>query len=573
MKKSVLFYAAILLLGAAGCRGKDPAANASDGQDAAKLVSVANGEAVQLPSESIKLAGITFATAKQGEMSTEIQPTGEISATDSGTVQVTPRLPGKITQTFVNVGDHVQKGQLLAEIDSVDLAQAEGTYETAVSHETLAKNQLDQQKKLAGYGSLSEQPVEDARRAAVAADAAVASDQAQIGVDKLAMQSTRQLVDMGEITRKPLEDAQNNYAQAVSAASQADTTLRSAKASLDRANILFDGGIYSRQQLEDAQTAYDTAEASKEQSATAKDLAKQELDRQQSIFDKNLNGASSLQGAQAKLQQDQHTYQNDVVAQGLSHKEYQRALAVRNSGIPVSQALQQARDTYDEAVIAAQAAANTIKLYGVTPGSSAGQLKNGQAIIPITAPLDGIVADRSMVVGQNVDTSTNIVRLINLDRVYVDAQVYEKDLEGVKRGDPVDVTVSAVPGQTFKGYVQLIASEINPNTRSVTVRTILQNPGWTLRPGMFASVQIGNTTGIQGAAIPAGAILQEGDKNVAYVQVSPDEFVKRTLTLGPSVGDEVAVKSGLSPGDKVVVTGNVLIEKEQDSLESEKSGA
>jgi RND family efflux transporter MFP subunit len=183
-----------------------------------------------------------------------------------------------------------------------------------------------------------------------------------------------------------------------------------------------------------------------------------------------------------------------------------------------------------------------------------------------------MVVSRSMVIGQNIDTSAVLARLDNLDRVYVDAQVYEKDLGGVHVDDPVQVTVSAIPNQSFGGHVKWIASEINPDTRTVTVRTELPNPGWQLRPGMFAAVDIGSRSRIKGVSVPADAILQEGDKTFAYVQVANNEFVKRNVKTGPAVGGQTPVASGLSPGDKVVVAGNVLIEKEQDSLESDKSG-
>ncbi len=567
-------YACAAVLVLSGCAAKSADNSALDSsKEKPQLVKVAGVYAVQMPADSVKLAGITVVPVSSGTLSTQVQPTGQVSATDSGTVQITSRLPGKIVATYVNAGDRVKKGQVLAEVDSVDLAQSEATYQTALAHANLAKSQLEQQKKLAGYGSLSEQPLEDAHRAAVASDAAVGSDEQQIKVDKLALQSTRQLLDMGEITRKPLEDAQNAFAQAQSASVQAGVTLHSAKANYDRAKILFNGGIYSKQQLEDAETAYNTAVAAAGQTATAEKLAKQEETRQQTIFDRNLNGATSLQGAQAKLQQDEHTYQNDLVAQALSHKEFQRAQAVHKSGIPMSQALQSAQDAYDEAQVAVQGAANTIRLYGVQPESTALQLHNGRAVVPLVSPIDGVVASRSMAAGQNTDTSTILAKVENLDRVYVDAQVYEKDLARLSVGDPVDIQVSAAPSHAFSGHVQWIASEVSPDTRTVTVRTVLENPGWILRPGMFASVSIGSQHRIAGVAIPADAVLQEGDKQVAYVQVAPNQFVKRTLKVGPEVGGQVPVTSGLLPGDMVVEAGNVLIEKEQESLEGGKSGS
>lgn len=553
-----------------GCGSRELPAEKKGESPAPKLVKLGDRSAVSLDPQSVQLAGITVVSASTDSLSASMQPTGEVAATDTGAVQITSRLPGKITDATIGVGDRVRKGQVIAHVDSVDLATAEAAYQTAVSHANLARNQLAQQKKLAGYGSISEQPVEDARKASVAADAAVASDEAQIKVDKLALTSTKQLVAMGEITRKPLEDAQNAYSQAQSAASQADTTLHSTKSNYDRAVTLYNGGVYSRQQLEDAETAYNSARAGDTQAKTAERLARDELTRQESIFNKNLNGASSLQAAQSKVQQDEHTYQNDLVAQQLAHTQYRRALTVRKSGIPVSQALQAAQDTFDEAQIAVQGAANTLKLYGVRPGGSSAV---GRMVIPIVSPIDGSVAARSMVVGQNVDSTTVLARLVNLDRIYIDAQVYESDIQGVAVGDSVKIHVPAYPMRSFTGKVQFVAHEVSPDTRTILVRTVLNNPGWLLRPGMFATVSIGSSHQIRSLSVPSDAVMQDGDKQVVYLRVATGEFMKRTVRVGAPVGGKTPIVSGLSPGDQVVVGGNVLLLKAQEQLESGKSGA
>ncbi|HET6383255.1 MAG TPA: efflux RND transporter periplasmic adaptor subunit [Armatimonadota bacterium] len=569
--------AALIAVGLAGCsasRSAAPAARAATPPSAStRLISINDRPALELDPASLRLAGLSTVTAGVQDLRETLQLTGQIAATDSNTVQVTSRLPGKIVQALVSVGSRVQKGQLIASVDSVDLTQAEAAYQTALSHERLTYDQLEQQRKLAGYGALSEQPIEDAKRAYAAAQAAAASDVAQIGLDRTTLANTRQLVNMGEITRKPVEDAQNAFAQAQSARIQAEVTERNDKTTLDRAQTLFDAGIFSKQQLEDAQTAYSNAVAAVTQSSTQEKLANEELSRQRSIFQKNLNGSSSLQGAQSKLQQDEHTYQNDLTTQSVTRTELARAEAVHRSGIPVSQALQQAEDAYDEARIALQGAAGTLKLYGVTPGQGIAQLQNGHVIIPVAAPLSGIVVARNMVVGQMADTSTPLVKIENLNQVYVDAQVFEKDLASVAVGDPIQAHASAFPDRVFTGRVAYVGDEVDPDTRTITVRTEVANPDWALRPGMFASVLIGSGAGVRGVAIPSSAVLQEGNSQVVYVQVSPRVFVKRVVKLGDAVGGSVPVLSGVAPGDRVVVNGNVLLETEQSKLASEKGSA
>lgn len=556
-----------------GCRQQTTAA--APAPDAAShLISYKGQSGLAMDAESVQLAGVTTSAALVQDLHATLQPTGQVAATDSDAIQVTSRLPGKIVATLVSVGTLVHKGQLIARVDSVDLTQAEAAYQTALAHERLTANQLAQQRKLAHFGSLSEQPVEDARKAYAAAHAAVAGDVAQLVLDRTTLANTRQLIGMGEITRKPVNDAQNAYAQAHAALVQAQVNLHSAKANFDRAQILFNSGIYSKQQLEDAETAYNNAVAAVDQGSTQESLAAEELARQKNIYKQNLNGAASLVQAQSKLQQDQHTYQNDLTAQSLARTQLTRAEVVHRSGIPISQALQQAQDACEEAKVVVSGAETTLRLYGIQPGESVAQLRNGHVIVPVVSPISGIIAARSMAVGQMTDTSTPLVKVENLDRVYVDAQVYETDIAGVAVGNPVRLRVAAFPDRLFTGRVQYVGDEVSPDTRTMTVRTIIRNPGapraWALRPGMFATILIGSRTGRHLLAVPADAILQHGAGQVVYVQVASGQYVQRAVKVGTAVNGRVPVYHGLGPGDQVVVSGNVLLEREQEKLESEK---
>src|SRR5262249_24066339 len=147
------------------------------------------------------------------------------------------------------------------------------------------------------------------------------------------------------------------------------------------------------------------------------------------------------------------------------------------------------------------------------------QMGNGHVIVPVTSPIDGIVTARSMLAGQLVDTTTAVAKVVILDRVFVDAQIYEKDLTNVNVGDSIRLNVAAFPDRMFTGTVKYVGREVNPDTRTILVRTVVQNPGWLLRPGMFSTVNIGGKLGSRTVAIPSDAILQHGGSQVVYVQV------------------------------------------------------
>src|SRR6266851_6723085 len=111
-------------------------------------------------------------------------------------------------------------------------------------------------------------------------------------------------------------------------------------------------------------------------------------------------------------------------------------------------------------------------------------------VFSLTSPITGIVVERNATIGATVNSDANVFKIIDLSRVWIDANVFEKDLERVRRGQEVRVLVTAFPESSFSGRVILINSVVDPDTRSVKVRTEVPNPDGRLKPDMFANVQI-----------------------------------------------------------------------------------
>src|SRR5258706_1867486 len=112
------------------------------------------------------------------------------------------------------------------------------------------------------------------------------------------------------------------------------------------------------------------------------------------------------------------------------------------------------------------------------------------AVFSLTSPIAGIVVERNATIGATVGSDANLFKIIDLSRVWIDANVFEKDLERVKPGQEVKVAVTAFPGSTFSGRVILVSSVVDTETRSVKVRTEVPNPDGRLKPDMFANVEI-----------------------------------------------------------------------------------
>ena len=180
------------------------------------------------------------------------------------------------------------------------------------------------------------------------------------------------------------------------------------------------------------------------------------------------------------------------------------------------------------------------------------------AVFSLTSPISGIVIERNGTIGATVGSDANVFKIIDVSRVWIDANVFEKDLERVRRGQEVKVSVPAFPAVTFSGRVILVSSVVDPETRSVKVRTEVANPDGRLKPDMFANVQIITDLHRTAISIPQSAVLDDGGKSVVFVSEGSG-YVKRGVNLGIQGNGRVEIIEGLQAGDKVVVKGNYLL--------------
>jgi cobalt-zinc-cadmium efflux system membrane fusion protein len=184
------------------------------------------------------------------------------------------------------------------------------------------------------------------------------------------------------------------------------------------------------------------------------------------------------------------------------------------------------------------------------------------ATFSLTSPIEGVVVERNATIGATVTADMNLFKIINLSSVWIDANVFEKDLERVKLGQQVKVSVAAFPGPVFQGKVILVSSVLDPETRSVKVRTEVLNRDGRLKPDMFANVEIVTEMHRTAITVPQSALLVDGGKSVVFIAKGGNYdagYEKRTVTPGISSDDRVEILDGLKAGDKVVIKGNYLL--------------
>ena len=185
------------------------------------------------------------------------------------------------------------------------------------------------------------------------------------------------------------------------------------------------------------------------------------------------------------------------------------------------------------------------------------------------APADGVVIEKMAIEGQMMKPGERIYRLANFSTVWVQAQIYEKDLPFIRQGQPVSIRTSYGAERNFDGTVQLILPQVEERTRTATARIVLPNPDGFLRPGMFVDVNFTSQIAEDAVLVPDVAVLRSGERNTVFVALDGGFFEPREVKIGArSEGGFYQVLSGVSAGERVVTSGQFMLDSESQLRES-----
>ena len=176
-------------------------------------------------------------------------------------------------------------------------------------------------------------------------------------------------------------------------------------------------------------------------------------------------------------------------------------------------------------------------------------------IITLFAPISGKIIKNNAVLGAMVDQSTEILTIMDPSLLWIDAEIYEKDISEIRKGQKVEVSVPAYPGEIFMGKISFISDVLNEQTRTITVRTEVENRGYKLKPGMFANIKIFLNHKSRALALPKEAVLDEKDNKIVFIKKDGKYFL-RIVKVGAVENNLVEILSGLQEGDEVVTKGN-----------------
>lgn len=217
--------------------------------------------------------------------------------------------------------------------------------------------------------------------------------------------------------------------------------------------------------------------------------------------------------------------------------------------------------TVDRALQAA--ARERLRVLGIPEGEVAALERNGTAPshITLSAPIDGVISELDARDGMAVTPGTPLFRLSGLTRVWVAAEVPEAQAAGAREGTSATVHVPAWPGRDFAGRVIAVLPSVSSTTRTLPVRIEVPNTDGALSPGMYADVELAPASERSAIAVPTEAIIHTGERNVVIVA---DGHAYRPVEVhtGAESGGNTEVQDGLAEGDRIVLSGQFLIDSE-----------
>lgn len=245
------------------------------------------------------------------------------------------------------------------------------------------------------------------------------------------------------------------------------------------------------------------------------------------------------------------TFQQNQTELDLARVNLERARKLAVDASIAKKDLLRAQADYERARAAVAAVEARLATLGVAAVVPAGK---SPANLTVTAPLAGTVVERTAVLGEYAQAYQPLFTVADLSTVWVEANIYERDLAEAAVGNSAMVTVSAYPDRRFEGKVAYIGNILDIDTRTATARIEVANPDGFLKPGLFANVEIAKNVHRPTLRVPENALVLLQGQMTAFV-AEGDGFAPRPVEIGERNGGMVVVKSGLEAGDRVVVSG------------------
>ena len=247
-------------------------------------------------------------------------------------------------------------------------------------------------------------------------------------------------------------------------------------------------------------------------------------------------------------------------ALALAQRSYARAQDLYQHRVIAQADLEQAESAVNQAQADLQATEQALKVVGIQHPESLSK-DTTMPEVPVLAPIAGEAVERLAAPGQVIQAgATQVFTISNMGSVWILANVYERDMGAVHNGDSVAIQTDAYP-EEFHGRISYIGAALDPNSHTLQVRIVTQNPGQKLKKDMYVTATIQAGAIANALTVPDSAVLRDAQNEpFVYVEVSPNQFGQRSVTIGDNSDGKTQVLGGLKTGERVIADGSLFLQ-------------
>jgi len=241
-----------------------------------------------------------------------------------------------------------------------------------------------------------------------------------------------------------------------------------------------------------------------------------------------------------------------IVERATAQANFNRVKSLVDAGSLPGKELVSAQQEVTEAELAVKLANQKLASLKVVGG--------GDASFTVTAPRDGVVVEKNVAVGQEVDNSAgSVMAIADLSDVWVVADLFENDVGALENGDKAKIIVGN--STEVDGQIDQVSAVVDPDRHTVPVRVRLANLAGTLRPNAYAQIKFFDPTPAK-VSLPSSAVMSDGAETYVYVKDKSGALKKRTVIAGSSSAGKMPILEGVEPGEQVVVQGAILLDNQ-----------
>lgn len=186
-----------------------------------------------------------------------------------------------------------------------------------------------------------------------------------------------------------------------------------------------------------------------------------------------------------------------------------------------------------------------------------------QRTLTLRSPVSGVVLEKNVIGGQKIMAGEALYKVADLSTVWVEGEVFERDLPAIRVGAFVTAEFDALPGELKAGRITYLYPTLNAETRTARIRVAMANPGMRMKPGMYATIRIQGAE-TNAVSVPRSAVLSTGERNLVFIQRKDGMLEPRNVTIGESTENRTRIISGVKVGEMVVASATFLVDAESN---------